>query len=366
MRWGSGLVFSLLLLPIATGAAAVSERGFTVQYVEPTQNAGIVSTTLTVASSGMFLTWDATNNRAVQAPFAASRIQRFLVQSVGADRYQIKTADGQGCLSVPGESVASRHRWAFAPCVTDAPHQQFLMTASPTSIRPVMRPTLCADIAGNSLQPEAGVQQYPCHGQANQRWTYGPSGSGVPLDDLHATIISVDVVRDGSPDYTTTTIPATTPAGGGRISRTLCVPIRDLSIADYIDIFVTAVDMAGNESQPTYPLRWPVAETPTCVLEPSPSCTEESWIIDSAHHVWTFGSNGETLRDGVHQAGGSGQRYRYVEETVYVLGGLNWYRYAASANSWINTGQTRPPCVITRDRPARPQRFDLQTARQEE
>jgi len=202
--------------------------------------------------------------------------------------------------------------------------------------------TMCADIAGGSSSPGAKIQQYPCHGGTNQAWTYTATGTK-PLDDLAGTNIYIDVIRDGEAE-TKTTVPATAKTGGGTISKRFCQVIKDLSIAETINVNVTAFDEAGNESDRSETVVWQVAGNPDCTPVVSQNCAEGDFITDKDKHEWTLGPNNETLRDGVHTAGGIGTPYLYANDVVYVKGGTNWYRYDGPTNSWINVGQTKPEC----------------------
>ena len=89
---------------------------------------------------------------------------------------------------------------------------------------------------------------------------------------------------------------------------------------------------AGQIAAPTVT---PTPSTPTTA--PSVDGTKATKIIDSQNAVWTIGPKLETLRNGVQVGGGAGSIYKYVSQTVYVLGtDSKWYRWSAS--SWGQVG----------------------------
>jgi hypothetical protein len=64
-------------------------------------------------------------------------------------------------------------------------------------------------------------------------------------------------------------------------------------------------------------------------------------IIDNSGAVWTIGSNGVILRNGVQAAGGWGSQILWRSSTIYVLGtDGNWWQWTGSG--WINLGPTHP------------------------
>jgi len=89
------------------------------------------------------------------------------------------------------------------------------------------------------------------------------NGDGTTLEDLAYTKIYQDVVSDGSAGITTE-IEATSLAGGGQITQTFCVDIKDDQRATGIHYRVSALDQSGNESPLTDPVVWPVEGTRTC------------------------------------------------------------------------------------------------------
>lgn len=64
-------------------------------------------------------------------------------------------------------------------------------------------------------------------------------------------------------------------------------------------------------------------------------------IIDYAGAVWTIGSGGAILRNGISAAGGFGSQILWKSSSIYVLGtDANWWQWIGS--SWINVGRTIP------------------------
>jgi hypothetical protein len=105
-----------------------------------------------------------------------------------------------------------------------------------------------------------------------------------PLDDLLGTRIYTDVFTDGQLG-TFLPISATAKTGGGHISKDLCIPILDDATATHIEVFVTAVDEAGNESAPApvSPIIHPVAGTPDCTVLPPPPTNNDPVISVILH-----------------------------------------------------------------------------------
>ena len=69
--------------------------------------------------------------------------------------------------------------------------------------------------------------------------------------------------------------------------------------------------------------------------------TTASQIVDNNGAVWTIGSNGAILRNGVQAAYGWGSQILWKNSTIYVVGGdFNWWQWTGSG--WINIGQSHP------------------------
>jgi parallel beta-helix repeat protein len=76
---------------------------------------------------------------------------------------------------------------------------------------------------------------------------------------------------------------------------------------------------------------------------PPPPPPPTGGLTDPQGNVWTFGPQGETLRNGIHFAGGYGTEYRLCNNIVHVLGtGAIWYRVNASGTGWELVGPTFP------------------------
>lgn len=67
--------------------------------------------------------------------------------------------------------------------------------------------------------------------------------------------------------------------------------------------------------------------------------------------AWSFGPNGETLRNGVHVGGGyGGPTYRCVNgNTVYVIAGTTWFSWDGSL--WTNRGSVDPGGTVITGNP---------------
>lgn len=82
--------------------------------------------------------------------------------------------------------------------------------------------------------------------------------------------------------------------------------------------------------------------TPIAATE-SPDGSQGAVVTDSTGAVWTFGTERQTLRNGVQAGAGTGSLYLYLTQKVYVLGTDNaWYQW--SGTGWVFVG-ARPSTV---------------------
>lgn len=77
--------------------------------------------------------------------------------------------------------------------------------------------------------------------------------------------------------------------------------------------------------------------------EPSPDGTKATTIMDANRNVWTLGSAGETLKNGIRAGGGSGSIYKLWASNIYVLGTGNsgWWQWVFDS-SWRSVGMDEP------------------------
>ena len=76
------------------------------------------------------------------------------------------------------------------------------------------------------------------------------NADGTSLTDLHHTYITYDI---GDGPVTATTVPATTPTGGGKVETTFIIPI-EIGTEKDATFHAIAVDNVGNESEPSDPI----------------------------------------------------------------------------------------------------------------
>lgn len=76
--------------------------------------------------------------------------------------------------------------------------------------------------------------------------------------------------------------------------------------------------------------------TPNAATE-SPDGSQGTVVTDATGAVWTFGTERQTLRNGVQVGAGAGSLYLYLARKVYVLGTDNaWYQWGGTG--WIFMG----------------------------
>jgi hypothetical protein len=275
------IIITILILLLCHTPVWSADRQFTVEYVEPVENA------------------EAAN-------------QQFQLKSVGTDTFQLIANHSGKCLEIVGGSTANGASMQQNACSTGN-HQRFRVTSSPSTLVAV-HSGKCIDVAGVSTSDGATVVQWTCHGGPNQQWAWsigGTTGANAPppagltsftaahsqkcleipgssqsngaaatqssctgdpspLTDLDGTIIYTDVISDGNPAPDIIVVPASSSSGGGQITQTVCVPVRDETTATHINVFVTAFDISGNESLATPVVQWPVAGKPACDTDTVP------------------------------------------------------------------------------------------------
>lgn len=347
-RFAFGIILVFLSLYSIPAWGQATDRKVTIQYTEPSESQCPDTTQLKPVSSPI-LCLQAMGSEAQQKTCNATLNQNFeMIPQAQAGLFQLQSPMTQKCLKV---GTNNSDPVTETTCGIGDQDQVFRIGPSPSPIQSNSGAGgLCLDVAGNSTSDGAKVQSFGCHGGSNQSWNYAQTAQNCPLDDLALTKIYRDVVRDGDPGIEID-VPATAKTGGGQITKTMCVPIKDEAIATGIHFIVSAIDESGNESVKTEEVIWPVAGTKDCTLVTSPNCTEGPVIVDAQQKEWTLGSGGETLRDGVRMANGTGNVYLFALNEVYVRGGIisdagNWFQWDDPNNQWVNVGATKPLCVV--------------------
>ena len=248
------IIITILILLLCHTHVWSADRQFTVEYVEPAVNDGIVYTAIRGVQSNLSIACD--------LACVFENPTDFVFIEVSSGVYTIQNSSNY-CITVPGGSLNQNVQLTLEPCGGHL-YQQWQIGSSPSTLTPVHNPTMCANVAGGSTSPGAIIQTFPCTSAPNEMWLFDPSGPGIPLTDLAGTMIYTDVVIDGNPVPDIIVVPATSSSGGGQISQTVCVPVLDDTTATHIDVFVTAYNMAGNESLATSVVQWPVAGNPAC------------------------------------------------------------------------------------------------------
>lgn len=262
------LLLTLLLCLIPQmGHAAATERGFTIQYTEPSFTACGPSTQLKPTSAPT-MCLEALGTEAQQNTCNNTKNQRFEMIPAGTGLFQLQSQTTNLCLRMganDGDPIIETSCANAAAGGGGAQDQIFRIGPSPSQIQSnTGAGGLCLDVGGASQADGAKIQSFTCHGGSNQLFNYSLSaGSDCVLDDLAGTKIYMDVIRDGVAG-TVDTIAATAKTGGGTISKKYCVPILDDATAVTIDIEVTAFDESGNESERTPKLQHPVPGTRDC------------------------------------------------------------------------------------------------------
>jgi hypothetical protein len=260
------LSLSFCLLPLTLYGAA-TERGFTIEYMEPSLTACGGSTQLKPTSAPT-MCLEALGSEAQQNTCNSTKNQRFEMITAGTGLFQLKSQMTNLCLRIganDGDAIIETSCANAASGGGAAQDQIFRIGPSPSQIQSnTGAGGLCLDVGGASQAAGHKIQSYTCHGGSNQLFAYNLSAGGdCPLDDLAGTKIYMDVVGDGV-GGTVDTVDATAKTGGGKISKKYCVPILDDATALTIEIEVTAFDESGNESERTPKLIHPVPGTRDC------------------------------------------------------------------------------------------------------
>lgn len=107
-------------------------------------------------------------------------------------------------------------------------------------------------------------------------------------------------------------------------------------------LYVARIEPAVGDGVVPQPL--PTQPVPPPLPAPSPDSTKGTTVIDSTGAIWTFGFEGQTLRNNTHMGRGAGSVYKYVAGVVYVLGtDASWYRWV---ESWVFVGKVEPGVVL--------------------
>lgn len=254
-------IFVLYFVPTYLFAAP-TERGFTIEYFEPTMSMCAANTQLKPVSSPI-LCLEALGSETQQKTCNATKNQLFEMVDAGSGLFQLKSVMTNQCLKV--SSMSDGASVIETTCGAGDQQQVFNIGPSPSPIEAnAGAGGICLDVAGNSTSDGGKIQAFSCHGGSNQSFNYALSpGNDCPLDDLAGTKIYMDVIRDGV-GGTVDTVNASALTGGGKITKDYCVPILDDATATHIDIQVTAFDESGNESPKTPTLVHPVPGTRDC------------------------------------------------------------------------------------------------------
>lgn len=121
--------------------------------------------------------------------------------------------------------------------------------------------------------------------------------------------------------------------------------VDGLPLGSTIYFRCTAHDEFFQESGPSNQVSFvvPIPPVPDPTPDPmeSPDGTKATTIVDLAGNVWTLGTAGQVLQNGVRMGNRRGQLYKYLSSIVYVLGiNNNWYEWSGS--NWIRLGKTEP------------------------
>lgn len=341
------ITFMLCLLSVLLTnqvSAAPTERGFTIQYLEPTESVCADSTTLKPQHNTADLCVQGLGSESRQEVCDHTKNQAWEMMPAGAGLFQLRSIMTNKCLKMA--SGARNAAIIETTCGTGDQLQVFKIGPSPSPIEANQGAGgMCLDVAGNLTAAGTKMQAWDCHGGDNQLFAYDEQATQCELDDLKGTKIYMDVIKDGV-GGTVDTIDATAKTGGGLISKKYCVPILDDTTATHINIEVTAFDESGNESVKTPTLVHQVAGTRDCTLITSPNCTEAVRIVDAQQREWLIGPNNELLMDGTDTTG-RGTMYLLAIGEVYTLGmASEWWHWDDPNSQWVNVGATKPLCTV--------------------
>lgn len=244
-------LFTILFL-ISTNLvfAAPTERKITVAYTEPSFTACPPSTTLKPLSA-LNLAIQGLGSESQLKTLDRSKNQVFeMIAQNTTGQFQLQSVMTLQCLKIVDGTNGSKV--IETTCGIGDKNQVFTIGPSPSPIEYTSGAGgQCLDVEGNKTADGTALQGWQCHGGDNQKFSYALSpGNDCPLDDLAGTNIYLDMISDGVGE-TKTKIDATALTGGGKISKTICLQIKDDQTVTRIDAEVTAFDLSGNESPRT-------------------------------------------------------------------------------------------------------------------
>lgn len=211
------------------------------------------------------------------------------------------TTDGATWQKYQGPSTP---RWATAPFSCDP--------TAPVEPPPVLAPVITAQPASQTINSGQSAQlSISVNGSSplTYQWYLGVAGN-----------FTSPVVGAFGPAFSTPPLTTTT------------------------DYWVRVSNSAGSVNSLTAKV--------TVMASPPPS--NPGGFVDGEGAAWTFGPQGETLRNGIQAGGGLGLEYRVCNGSVYVVGiNFVWHRYTGGANgSWIPF--ENPPCSSSQPPPTPP------------
>jgi hypothetical protein len=244
--------------------AAPVERGFIVQYEEPTMSGCPPATQLKPTSSPT-LCVEGLGNHTTQQTCNTTKNQLFELVPVapaGSNLFQLKSRTTHLCLRVgltEGDATLETHCANASAGGGGAQDQIFRIGPSPSKLQSnIGAGGLCLEISGDLAVAGSSVQAGACHGGSNQLFSYGlDSGGNCPLNDLGGTKIFVHTTGTGQPEEVHT-IPPSSNLGGGTISKPICVKVPDDTLTQSIEVQALAFDVVGNESPRTEKIVLPV------------------------------------------------------------------------------------------------------------
>lgn len=266
-----------LIFTYSFASAAPTERGFTIQYTEPSNSMCAATTSLRPQHNTTDLCVQGLGSESRQEICDHTKNQLFeMIPQAQEGLFQLQSSTTLKCLKVGNNT---NDPVIETTCGIGDQNQVFRIGPSPSPIQSNSGAGgLCIDVAGNATAAGTKLQSWTCHGGDNQSFAYALSAPNqCPLDDLAGTKIYMDVIKDGV-GGTVDTVNATAKTGGGDISKKYCVPILDDTTATHINIEVTAFDEAGNESPKTPTLVHQVQGTRDCSPIPPPDTTPPAMV----------------------------------------------------------------------------------------
>ncbi len=255
----------------------------------------------------------------------------------------------------PGRANIAIFNWDLQPRVSVSLSSIGLGVGTPFEIRDAENfygtPLVAATYDGNPVSiPMTGLTVAPAIGGAYTPPHTAPefgafvvlprTGAGGPPTTL--SVAPATIAQGSAATLTWSTSGATGVSidpGIGSVSASGSLSVSPTSSTTYV---LTASNSSGISTQMASVTVVPAASPDGASTPPL------TQLVDSSGNVWTLGSDGATLRNGVQVGGGYASQLLWYAGSIYALGRDNsWWVFNPSIGRWASYGTTRPGGTTT-------------------